>query len=141
VHAAAWQHFDHDADIGVRGCGRDVAEAFVQMATGMMAIVTHAKVDSEICVEIDCTAPDLELLLVDWLNSLIYEMAIRRMLFGRFDVDVNVEDCKLRARAWGEAVEPLRHKPAVEIKGATLTGLAVEQDPAGIWRASCVVDV
>ena len=32
--------------------------------------------------------PDDELLLVDWLNALIYEMATRRMLFGRFDVTI-----------------------------------------------------
>jgi SHS2 domain-containing protein len=34
-------------------------------------------------VRISCSAPDDELLLVDWLNALIYEMALRKMLFGR----------------------------------------------------------
>ena len=35
-------------------------------------------------VPIVCEAPDDELLLVDWLNALVYEMATRKMLFSRF---------------------------------------------------------
>ena len=35
-------------------------------------------------VPIACEAPDDELLLVDWLNALVYEMAPRKMLFGRY---------------------------------------------------------
>jgi tRNA nucleotidyltransferase (CCA-adding enzyme) len=60
-------------------------------------------------------APDDELLLVDWLNALVYEMATRKMLFGRFEVHFN--DHSLHATAWGESVEVTRHRPAVEVKG------------------------
>jgi hypothetical protein len=34
-------------------------------------------------------SPDLELLFVDWLNTIIYEMAIRNMPFARFVVTIN----------------------------------------------------
>ena len=67
--------------------------------------------------------PDPELLLFDWLNALVYEMAIRRLLFSRFEV--KVEGPRLTARAFGEPVAVDRHEPAVEVKGATCTGLAV----------------
>jgi tRNA nucleotidyltransferase (CCA-adding enzyme) len=78
-------------------------------------------------------------LLVDWLNALIYEMATRHMLFARFDVAIT--DNRLEARAWGERIDRLRHRPAVEVKGATLTALSVVRASDGNWVAQCVVDV
>jgi tRNA nucleotidyltransferase (CCA-adding enzyme) len=90
-------------------------------------------------VPIVCEAPDDELLLVDWLNALVYEMATRKMLFSRFNVRVN--DHLLHATAWGEPVEVARHQPAVEVKGATYTELSVKRDEEGRWVAQCVVDV
>ena len=90
-------------------------------------------------VVVACEAPDRELLLVEWLNAIIYEMAVRRMLFSRFAVEI--EDGRLTGQAWGEAVERERHRPAAEPKGATLTELKVREVPGGGWVAQCVVDV
>jgi tRNA nucleotidyltransferase (CCA-adding enzyme) len=135
-----WEHFPHDADIGVRGIGASKEEAFAQAALALTAVITdpHAVVPRE-CVEIACEAPDDELLFVDWLNALVYEMATRRMLFSRFDV--RLEDGGLRAAAWGEPIEIAKHQPAVEVKGATYTDLRVTYEPDGSWLAQCVVDV
>ena len=85
---ARWEHFPHDADVGVRGFGATPAAAFEQAALALTAVVTQAEVRSLAAVEVKCEAPDLELLLVDWLNTIIYEMAVRNMLFGRFAVAI-----------------------------------------------------
>ena len=85
---ATWEHFPHDADVGVRGFGATPAEAFAQAALALTAVVTRAQVKPLSPVEVRCNAPDLELLFVDWLNAIIYEMAVRRMLFARFDVRI-----------------------------------------------------
>lgn len=90
-------------------------------------------------IPLACDAPDDELLLVDWLNLLIYEMATRKMLFSRFSVKLS--NHALQATAWGEPVDLRRHSPAVEVKGATYTNLKVMQDADGSWLAQCVVDV
>ena len=136
---ASWTHFAHDADIGVRGIGLTKAEAFRQAALALTAVVTDPvavrRVDA---VPVRCEAPNDELLFVEWLNALIYEMAVRAMLFGDYSIDI--EGHTLRATAYGEPVDITRHEPAVEIKGATLTALEVTQDTDG-WRAQCVVDV
>lgn len=135
-----WQHFPHDADIGVRGVGRSKEEAFEQAALALTAVITDpVGVAASDVVEISCEAPDDELLLVDWLNALVFEMATRRMLFARFEV--HCADGRLSARAWGEKVDVARHQPAVEVKGATLTSLSVRQQSDGLWSAQCVVDV
>ena len=138
--AARWEHFAHDADIGVVGIGPTKAEAFRQAALALTAVVvddpaTVRKVDP---VSIASQAPDDDSLLFEWLNAVVYEMAVRSMLFGDFSVELG--DGCLRATAWGERVDPERHEPAVEIKGATMTELRVVPVPGG-WRAQGVVDV
>lgn len=136
---ARWEHFAHEADMGIRGIGRTREEAFEQAALALTAVITDpAKVHPHEPVGIDCSAPDDEMLLVDWLNALIYEMATRKLLFSRFELDI--KDHHLTARAWGEPIIGARHQPAVEIKGATYTALRVDQED-GLWTAQCVVDV
>ncbi|MNR36168.1 hypothetical protein D3C85_1540640 [compost metagenome] len=90
-------------------------------------------------VHIDCDAPDLELLLVDWLNALIYRMATRHLLFARFAV--KIDGTRLHASAWGEAVDVARHQPAAEAKGVSFCELKVAQQADGSWLAQAVVDV
>lgn len=137
---ARWEHFSHGADIGVRGIGTSREEAFEQAALAMIAAITDPRnVRPDEAVEIACEAPDDELLLVEWLNAVIYEIATRRMLWSRFTVCI--EEHRLRATAWGEKTAVARHQPAVEVKGATYTNLLVRQERTGAWVAQCVVDV
>jgi tRNA nucleotidyltransferase (CCA-adding enzyme) len=136
---ARWEHFPHDADVGIRGFGPTPAAAFEQAALALTAVVTGAEVRPEIQVDVTCKAPDLEVLFVDWLNAIIYEMAVRRMLFGRFSV--KIEGDTLTGSLLGEAVDRARHAPACEPKGATYTALRVEKLSGGTWAAGCIVDV
>lgn len=135
-----WEHFEHRADMGVRGVGATLAEAFAQAALALTAVVTEPSlVEPARRIEVTVEQSDPELLLVDFLNALIYEMATRKMLFSRFEL--RIDDGRLVAAVWGEAVDRVRHQPAVEIKGATYTGLRVTREPDGSWLAECVVDV
>lgn len=134
-----WCHFAHGADIGLRGSGCSKAEAFEEIGMALTAAVTDPdSVAAEQSIALDCEAPSDELLLVDWLNALIYEMAVRQMLFRNFRVSIT--DGVLQADVAGEAVNREKHQPAVEVKGATYTALAIEQTDAG-WVVQCVVDV
>ncbi len=134
-----WEHFAHGADIGVRGIGPTLAAAFEEAARALTAVVVDPDtVAPEVAIDIACAAPDVEILLVDWLNAVIFEMATRGMLFGAYAV--RIEDGRLAATARGEPVDRRRHAPTVEIKGATFTALRVAAAPDG-WIAECVVDV
>lgn len=139
ANRARWEHFPHEADVGVRGFGRTVAEAFEQGALALTAVITAAPIETKAKVSVSCEAPDLELLFVEWLNAIIYEMAVRKMLFARFAV--RIEDTRLNGTLWGEPVDVARHAPACEPKGATYTALKVAADGDGTWSAACVVDV
>lgn len=135
-----WEHFCHQADIGVRGVGLGLTEAFEEAAVGLMAVVCEPRnVDCVELVEIECCCDDVELLFADWLNAIVFEMATRNMLFGRFEV--LIDEGKLKAKAWGEKADTEKHETAVEVKGATYTELSVCQNDEGFWVAQCVVDV
>lgn len=137
--SGSWEHFVHGADVGVRGTGASKAEAFERAALAMTAVVADpSAIEARETVSVECEAPDDELLLVEWLNSLIYEMDARKMIFGRFSVQIDGRH--LQGKAWGERLDPARHEPAVEIKGATYTMLRVGQEN-GLWLAQTVVDV
>lgn len=139
-HSGHWEHFRHGADIGVRGWGPSLAVSLEQAAVAMMAVITDPGcVKPSETVVIRCEASTRELMLYDWLNALVLEMAIRQMLFSRFEV--TIDGNHLIGRAFGEPVSRERHQPAVEIKGATMTELAVDETEPGSWRAQCVVDV
>lgn len=137
---ACWEHFHHVADVGVRGIGATCAEAFVQAALALTAVVADpAAVRTEQAVAIEAEGEDEQALLLAWLDAIIYEMAVRHMLFGRFDLEIRGNWAI--GRAWGEKVDAARHEPAVEIKAATYAELGVGQRPDGAWVAQCVVDV
>lgn len=135
-----WEHFAHGADIGVRGFGASKEEAFEQAAVALTAVIADVNIlQPEDRIAVTCQAPNIELLFVDWLNAIIYEMATRKMLFGRFQV--RIEGDRLHGNLWGQKVDVAAHEPAVEAKGATYTELKVNQDRDGAWIAQCVVDV
>lgn len=139
VMTPRWEHFEHKADVGVRGIAPTLGGAFEQGALAVTAAICDpASVEPVEPVTVRCKAPDGEILFVDWLNAVIFEMATRHMLFSRFSV--NVEGGELKGTAWGEAVDMDRHAPAVEPKGATYTQLAVCRQ-GDEWIAQCVVDV
>lgn len=137
---ARWEHFPHGADVGVRGFGATMAQAFEQAALATVAAAAELRsIAPAAGIEIECGAPDSELLLNAWLNAIVYEMATRSMLFSRFEVAIDGE--RLRGKAWGEPLDARRHDLIVEVKGATLTGIRVAEQADGEWIAQCVVDV
>lgn len=135
-----WELFEHGADIGIRGFGDSEAAAFEQAAVALTAVITDPKgVQAQQQVVIHCQADDHEILFLDWLNALIFEMATQNLLFSRFDVRLKAD--ALDGVAWGERIDWARHQPAVEVKGATFTELNVRQCSDDTWLAQCVVDV
>ena len=131
-------YFEHDADIGVIGCGSSVGQAFERAAAAMFAVMTDlAVVKRSVQVAFDFEEADLELALVIWLNRLLAEARARGLIFGHFQLRRDGDNW--HGTAWGE---PWRSdlERGVEVKGATLTMLSV-REWEGQWEARCIVDV
>ena len=137
---SGWETFDHIADIGIRGIGTTLEEAFENGARALFSLMVadlslvrpvHKK-------EVNCSSYDLTGLFVAWINSLIALADIEQMLFSSFSVTIN--DHTLSGLAQGERWTRAVHQLGIEVKGATFTEAKVEfQD--GVWIAQCVVDV
>jgi SHS2 domain-containing protein len=145
------ENFEHKADIGVRGKGRTLAEAFVGAAISMMGIMFDSKcVRAEKTIEIKCDADDIEALLVEWLNALLSKRDLESMVLCRFEAEIGAmggdgEDASeklLSGKAWGEKYDPKRHEAKLEVKAATYSQLKVfQEEGTGLWVAQCIVDV
>lgn len=133
-----YAYFEHDADIGIIGRGATLEEAFEGAARATFAIMTDIEeVRAAESVTIEFEEADDELALVRWLNLLLGSARERGLVFGRFWVER--DGVRWRGGAGGEPWRPHLER-GVEVKGATLTMLAVTQAGAG-WEARCVVDV
>jgi SHS2 domain-containing protein len=131
--------FEHGADIGIRGFGRTMAEAFENTAIALYSVMVNIPaVEASEKRSVTVSAPDNELLLIEWLNALLSLSDIEHMVFSKFKV--TMEGTSLAGTAWGEKLDQERHEPNVEIKGATYYMLKVTEAD-GRFVAQCVVDV
>jgi tRNA nucleotidyltransferase (CCA-adding enzyme) len=134
-----YETFEHEADIGIRGYGDSMAEAFENAAIALYSVMLNVnRVRPEERRIVTVSAPDRELLLVEWLNALLSLSDLEHMVFSKFNV--MPEDTSLTGTAWGETLDRERHEPNVEIKGATYHMLKVAEED-GRFVAQCVVDV
>jgi SHS2 domain-containing protein len=92
----------------------------------------------ELYRDIKVRAPDREVLLVEWLNELLYLFETERLLFGRFDIS-NMNNTGLVARAYGEKIDRSRHELKREIKATTYHMLKVEKKAN--WQVQVLFDI
>ena len=134
-----YETFEHEADIGIRGFGNSLEQAFENAAVALYSVMVNvgkiARAEKRV---IAVSATDRELLLVEWLNALLALSDIERLVFSKFEV--MIKDTSLTGIAWGEPLDRVRHEAHVEVKGATYHMLSVKEED-GRYRAQCVVDV
>ncbi len=134
-----YETFEHEADIGIRGIGDTLEEAFAHAAAAMYSVMTNlSRIVPREKRTVAVSASDKELLLVEWLNGLLAVSDIERMVFSKFEV--RIHGTTLTGVAWGEPFDRERHEPNVEVKGATYHLLKVGIT-GGRYTAQCVVDV
>ncbi len=135
-----WETFDHVADIGIRGFGHSVEEAFENAAKALFSIMVEdiSKIIPAEEVRISCTSSDLVGLFVAWINELVAQADIMQMVFSEFTVNIN--NVNLNGTAKGQKWPDILEGRGTEVKGATFTEARVEKRN-GLWVAQCVVDV
>ncbi len=140
----AFELFEHRADIGVRGTGKTCEHAFEECAKAMFSVMVDLdKVQPKEKAQFDVHAADLDALLPEFLNDLLYVRDVRGLVFSRFEVK-NIHQgpgqWELKATAWGEPIDAAKHGLKTEVKAATFYQLAVRKTDKG-FLAECVVDV
>jgi len=136
VEMRAWEHYEHTADVGVRGYGSTLEEAFEAVALGLFDVMVDVeKVEPKECREIRVDEEDLEALLYSFLEELLVIHDIDGLVFG--DISVRLERTEegysLRARACGEPLDYEKHEPKEEVKAITYHDMRIERLPDGRW--------
>ena len=131
-------YFDHDADIGIIGCGNSLEECFENAAMSTFALMGDlSNVHHKTSIKIEFEESDVELALVTWLNLLIAKAQADNLIFSIFQIHKtgNLWKGEAKGEIWRDDIER-----GIDVKGATLTMLSVKL-VNGMWEAKCVVDV
>ena len=119
---------EHTADVGLIAYGNTLAEAFGNAAYGMFSIIAELGTVRETeSRQLEVNDNDLEGLLFEWLNSLIYFFDVEMLLLKRFEIS-NLAENRLKAICYGEKYDPLRHHLKIGVKSATYYMLKVDRE-------------
>jgi SHS2 domain-containing protein len=138
-----FETFEHVADVGIRGFGKTLAQAFENGAAAMFSVMfkLHDACE-EAAIAVECEADDHEALFVEWLNALLSKRDMEGLVFSRFEV--HVADNRLVGKAFGEEYNPDKHEFLTEVKAATYSQLRIYRERANdeeIHVVQCIVDV
>lgn len=137
---AGWEHFETEADVGVRAWGATRADAFAQAALGVFAlIVKPEEVGERERREVRAQGDSPERLLANWINECLYVHEIEGFVVHRVEVDACTETV-VHAVLHGEELDPGRHRLGTIVKAATLHRLSVAETE-GRHEVSVIVDV
>ena len=135
--------FSHTGDIGLILTGQSLDELFADAAVALTETMTdHGLVGASYSTAVELSSSAVDLLLVDWLNDLVFRFDTEGLLVARARVAVAREGSEwaLRGSVEGESFDRARHPIKVLVKAATYHALDVNRTAAG-WRATVVLDV
>ncbi len=136
------QHFElleHPADIGFRARGRTIPELFAACAEALLSIfLDPSRAQARQIWQISVQGSDLESLLVNWLNEVLYYVDAKRVIFAR--TKIQIENNQLNATCHGETLDFARHPSRVLVKAVTYHQLRIAESNGG-WTAEVYVDV
>lgn len=139
-----YEYLDHTADLGIRGIGDTLEQAFGQGAQAMLAVISDVQqIEPQLDCQVTCTAPDVAALFCEWLNELLYQADVHDALWQSAEVthlEQTDDEWTLEGVAHGESLDPDRHTLHTEVKAATYAGLAYRKSN-GQHILECVLDL
>jgi len=131
---------EHTADIGIVAYGADIKQIFTNAALGLFNLMADLdNLKESVKREIDLSAEDVEVLLIEWLNELIYISEVDHILFKRFEIK-ELSNAHLRAICFGEKIKPGQHRLKREIKAATYHMLQLNKQD-GNYKVQIIFDI
>ncbi|MBI4851029.1 MAG: archease [Acidobacteria bacterium] len=135
-----YEIFEHTADLGLRIKASDLNTLFSEAGKGFFSLIVENIDDVALVetLEIKVNGQDLEYLLFDWLNELLYISETQHLVFSYFNV--NIDNNGLTAKVSGEKIDYSRHILDHEVKAITYHGLVLKEEKTG-WLAEVILDI
>ncbi len=132
------------ADIAFEATARDLPELFVAAADAMMNVMIDNldAIKPRESREIELSNDNIEMLLFDFLQELIYFKDAKRLLLRARETQIDQKDeaYVLNAKVAGERLDDTRHQQRADVKAVTLHGFSVEKHDSG-WKAKVLLDI
>ena len=138
-----FNYFETTADLGVEAKGKSLEEAFKEGAKGLYNIMVDIdKVDKKEKIEFEIEGEDLEELLYNFLNELLFYTDVENLVFSDFDVKIEKDNngYRLKCIAYGEKINKEKHNIKEEVKAVTYHMMEVKQEEDG-WKIRYIVDL
>src|SRR4051794_27117494 len=131
---------EHPADVGFRAWGVSLEKVFGNCALALISIILDpSNIIPTQCWELSAEGTDLESLLVNWLNEVLYYVDTRRLAFHSFSITIT-ESFHLSCEATGEERTVDKHPVRVSVKAVTYHQLQLSKSGEA-WIAEVFVDV
>jgi SHS2 domain-containing protein len=83
----AFEVIDHTADVGIIAYGVDIEELFSNAALALFSLITELEsIENKFHFDLEVSGEDIDILLIEWLNELIYLFDVKHILFHHFDI-------------------------------------------------------
>ena len=131
---------DHTADVGIIAYGADIKQLFSNAALALFSLITEPEsITEKLHHNLEISSEDIDSLLVEWLNELIYLFDAEHVLFNKFEIK-SLSHNRLKATCYGEKIDPLRHKIKIGVKAATYYMLKIDRDNDS-YKAQVIFDI
>ena len=122
-----YRFLEHTADVGVEAEGDTLAEAFAQVAEGLMNVITDtSRVEARESRALDIHGEDPGDLLVNFLTELLFLLDTENLVFSHFELDLDLDGLGLTGTVRGEVLDHDRHEIRTEVKAITRHDLVVD---------------
>ena len=136
----AFEVIDHTADIGITAYGADIKQVFANAAVALFSLMVELNdIKEDVQRDLHLSAEDDEILIVEWLNELIYIFDVEHIIFKRFEI-VDFASGQIKAKCFGEKIRPGQHELKREIKAATHHMLRISKDHNG-YKVQVIFDI
>jgi len=129
------------ADTAFVAYGKDLNELFENAALAMFEVMVNTKkIKPEVERKVEIKSKDLHSLLFEWLNKLLVFYGSENLAFSKLNVKIDKKNFKLRAKCFGEKIDPERHETKNEVKACTYHKMEIKK-VNDIWSAQVIVDI
>ena len=136
----AFEVIDHTADVGIIAYGTDIEELFSNAALALFSLITELEsIENIFHLDLEVSSQDIDSLLIEWLNELIYLVDVKHILFNKFDIKTLTNN-RLKATCYGEDFDAMKHTLKVGVKAATYHMLKLDESDDG-FKAQVILDI
>ena len=129
------------ADVAFVAYGKDLNELFENAALAMFEVMVNTRqIEEKVEEKVSVDGYDLESLMFNWLNELLYISDSKNMAFNKFIVKIDESNLRLEATCRGEVINPKKHETRTVVKAATYHQMKIWKEN-DIWKAQVILDI